>query len=282
MQNHMSNSYRLLKTIGLTMAVMLSLSLASCGGKSAENENIPTDTIAPPTPQVRPVGPAKRFSGVIVGNGVRARNSPNQSGEVVRPLNTGTKVRAIGASEKRDKITSGSNCDDFGFYWYNVEVGSSEPVWVFGKFVYSLDEMQPAVYDQQVTFNEKAYSIVRAIENSYGPNDESGLTGCDTRMVLFLQSSDGKLTPIQLGKASSISRLKKASESVGSGLLILTYESDAHSEELLSTAETQFQGLDATELRFNIASQTGKGTLSLTIVPKEEGFEVADAKEVWE
>lgn len=266
----------------IALALLLGFGTTGCGGGATDSATVTTDTVAPPKVQVKPIGPPSRFEGVIIGQGVRARSGPNSSAEVVHPLNTGTKVRSIGASEQRDKLTSGSICDDFGYYWYNLEVAEGQPVWVFGKFVYAIDDIAPKVYQTPVTFNDASYQWVRALENSYGPADQSGLTGCDTRMVLFLKDSRGSLLPVRLGNAAQIEKLKKASEAVGNGLLILTANGDGYSHELFSTAETQYQGKDAAELTFHIASQTGKGVLTLTIVPKDAEFEVAMAKETWE
>jgi hypothetical protein len=266
----------------LIAIAILGLSSLGCGGGNADQAQIPTDTVAPPKVQVKPIGPPSRFEGVIVGQGVRARSGPNSTAEVVRPLNTGTKVRSIGTSEQRDKLTSGSICDDLGYYWYNLEVSEGQPVWVFGKFVYAIDDLAPKVYQTPLTFDGATYRLVRALENSYGPNDQSGLTGCDVRMVHFLKDDRGTLIPIRLGKAAQLDRLKKASEAVGNGLLILTAQGDGQYHELASTAETQYQGKDAVELKYTIGAQTGKGTLTLTIVASNGEFEVADAKETWE
>jgi hypothetical protein len=143
------------------------------------------------------------YDAVIVGENVRMRSSSDINGKIISTLNTGVVVKILQQTNVRDIIKIGNDmCDDWGYYWYEVQTPSSQTGWVYGAFIYSIVN-EPA-YDTKPLINKaykingKSFYLSLAKINSYGIADENGLTGCDEPSIpFFYTKNESKMYPIQ-------------------------------------------------------------------------------------
>lgn len=149
-----------------------------------------------------------KFNAVIVGENVRMRSEANTKASITKAMNTGDVFSIIDKNEERVILPLNQNmCDDFGYYWYKINTADNKTGWVFGAFVYLLnqkDNVEPSIKKKEFIINKKQFYFNTATVESYGPADENGLTGCDENSLpFFYDNLQNKVFPIKMNFTDS-------------------------------------------------------------------------------
>lgn len=135
-----------------------------------------------------PKGPGA--DAIIVGSGVRSREQPNSSGTIIRSFAQGELVKVIDQNQERIMLGKGQGCEEFGYYWYKVQDSQGKESWIYGKYIFRFKQLRSdkgrVMGGQELTVNGKNYIFQVATDESIGPSDEEGLTGCDKFFIPFL------------------------------------------------------------------------------------------------
>lgn len=137
--------------------------------------------------------------GIIVGENVRLRSDSTINSQILKVFNTGEYIQIEEATTLRAKININNDiCDDYGYHWYKIISKTGEQGWVFGAFVYIIEQENNNL-NNDFEINEKYLQLKIAVSQTYGPADEYGLTGCDLYSIPFFKNEKNEeVYPIKL------------------------------------------------------------------------------------
>ena len=276
----------------------------SCSSTSG-NENTSSETANNSTESTEPMDPSPvsektgmqpepitlgEFNAVIVGSGVRSRDLPGTDGNVIRAFKFGELVKVIESTDERVALTSGTSCDEYGYYWHLVMDTDYKESWVFGKFVYyyglpdNLD-CESAYFDinrngeapkfsSEWNLNGTDYSFLSAMSLSYGPSDEDGLTGCDIIYLPFLhEAGNTSVKPFyfvdDIGEKSDLSW---KNDEFDVNALMLIAGSEGGSDEINTLNSVTWEGKDGLEIEVEFFYQDGSSEGKLIIIEEDDRF----------
>ena len=129
------------------------------------------------------------FDGFTVGNGIRLRESANTKSKKIAELPNGMLLNFL-EQTRRKSITTGTDCDEYGYPWIKVKTAGGTEGWIFGKFVYRFEggEDYKEVkkhHGKTFKFDEERYQFGIGFDFSYTPMDDEGLTGCENTAIPF-------------------------------------------------------------------------------------------------
>lgn len=75
---------------------------------------------------------------MVVGEGVRMRETPDTRAEVVEKLNTGVLLKIIRTGDKKVLMGNPERCNPDGHFWYEVMESGGKKGWIYGEFLYPL------------------------------------------------------------------------------------------------------------------------------------------------
>ncbi len=116
--------------------------------------------------------------GLIVGENVRVRKSPDVNSGIVRSLNTGDLVMMRGKTEKPERLIKSR---EFHYHWYSVEYAPGKTGWVYGQYLYAYNTVEKDAYETPINYNGKKYRLLifREQQISYEmPDSDSYAAPC--------------------------------------------------------------------------------------------------------
>jgi hypothetical protein len=130
---------------------------------------------------------------LVAGDKVRVRKTPTASAAVVTEVNAGLIVRVIEKTAVRDTFLPG---DSFGFYWYHCALSDGKKGWIYGKFLYQMNDdsfvTDKSLIGKEFIIERKKYIFGVAVEEANPVSDDEGLTGSEIHGLPFFISENGK------------------------------------------------------------------------------------------
>lgn len=129
---------------------------------------------------------------IVVANTLRGRDKPSTSGTPTNSYPMGTLLKGLDVTKERELLNLGSvsgACDDYGYFWYQVEDFDNNKAWGYGQFLFEI-KWEPDATPYSI--NGTTYYLGSAVAMSYGPSDSDGLTGCDDLELMFFYNKNSK------------------------------------------------------------------------------------------
>ncbi|MDX2246501.1 MAG: SH3 domain-containing protein [Bacteroidia bacterium] len=266
------------RNFGLLLAVVFLLS--SCATKNQPPANSASaDSLTTDSPDQSAPTSAPRFNALIAGNGVRARELPSLEDSVLRTFQAGEAVEVIQPNGSRISITTGDECDEYGYSWFEVKDANGKLSFVFGKFLFiTPSEGFGAPWYEPFEMAGQTWSAGIALDQSYGPSDEEGLTSCDKLfMPYFFRPGETTLYPVYYDpKALPDTDLEWGSSRFNSGILSMIHSSDGGTVQLDKVVPVL--GEKAADLYFTFTYQDGERKAAIRMGEKNGKFHVTAVK----
>ena len=147
-----------------------------------------------------------KYDGFIVGDNVRLRASADVKSDMVAELSNGLLLKILGKTDKEYILLKGSYCDEtYGSPWINVETIDGQKGWIFGKFVYKVENLKHETINEYqgkiFEFNNEKYRFGYAVDFSHPFMDNTGLSLCDDLGILFFhKTGEQQIRPIIVKK----------------------------------------------------------------------------------
>jgi hypothetical protein len=212
--------------------------------------------------------------GVIYGDRVNVRSSPDLQARVLAVAGTGQMVTVLEKTGKRMVIDAG---DYFGYFWYRIDAVQGKSGWVYGKYLYLL-ESRPGefvekgsawILDRRFTIRGREYRFGIAKEPAYPPLDENGITGTQVNAMPML-IADNQVYPFSMRLLKSMILYRQEFEPW------LRLRSDnGVGESVASVVFTMKGKVPSLDITVNFIKQTGHGKYRLSVVPDGSGFAVS-------
>ena len=220
---------------------------------------------------------------IIVTSGVRSRSGPTVKDKIIRSFDFGEIVALKDSTDGRSVVTSGDACDEYGFKWYQVEDENGTQSWVFGKFLYQIIPENDTYKPNHSIFqlNGEDWFFGTALELSFGPSGDEGLTGCDVKYIpFFYQKDKTKIVPILYDPTIVRSfLLEMHSGTFSESSLLLTHASEGGSIVIKDLYISNKENIDLImEMDLFYQDGTGEGTMSLK--KNDDGFQVVNFTKV--
>ncbi|MEZ4848598.1 MAG: SH3 domain-containing protein [Bacteroidia bacterium] len=205
---------------------------------------------------------------IIATGGVRSRSGPSVQDGIIRSFELGEIVTVTDSTKDRFAVTEGDECDGFGYRWYRVKDADQKESWVFGKFLYHIlapGERHYAI-GQSIQIGQKTWYFGAAVEESYGPSDSEGLTGCDMRFLpFFYEKNAGTVHPVYYDRTIVRSNdLERYEEHFGESVLLLNQMSEGGSVTINEISQDNVGSVDVNlQMELFYQEGTAEGTLSL-------------------
>lgn len=130
-------------------------------------------------------------NGFIIGENVNIRETGNVKGNLVKKVNGNQKVEIIQLSENRDGLGNTDRCEMYP--WVKVKWSSDSTGWVYGKYIYQINEtgnfIKPGVV---LNIKNEYYKFGYAVNYSYPSIDSEGLTDCIPEHFLVMYNANDK------------------------------------------------------------------------------------------
>ncbi len=191
------------------------------------------------------------YDAITIGNGLKLRNKPSADSEIIKRFDTGELIEILSKTDKREKLTKGNSCDDYGYYWYQVHDSKGNGGFLYGKFIYKIQKPKnnDNVYNKYYKFGNKQYKLNYAHDLSYGPSDSTGLTGCDMFYLPFFYNGGNKVRPIYYNKDQfPSSDLGWKSDLFDGELMFLVLDSEGGDDDIEEIKTIVREGSPALEL----------------------------------
>ncbi len=145
-----------------------------------------------------------QYDGFIVGDNVRLRAKADAKSDLITELSNGLLLNVLSRTDKEFVLINNNDndvCNEFGHPWVEVETIDGQIGWVFGKFVYKVENIE---YDKinefqgkTFEFDQEKYRFGYAIDFSHPAMDDDGLSGCDDLgMLFFYKEGERQIRPI--------------------------------------------------------------------------------------
>ena len=135
------------------------------------------------------------FDAVVVGSGVRSRQTPDTKGAVLRAFTQGELIKVIETSTERSNIDGKETCDKYGFPWCKVRDHEGKESWIYGKFVFKFQQMRSqngrVVGDQELSLLGQPHTLHLAADQAENGMPTGELNDCQ-RVYLPLLIENGK------------------------------------------------------------------------------------------
>lgn len=214
-----------------------------------------------------------KFNAIIVGENVRMRSEANTKASITKAMSTGDVFSIIDKNEERVILPLNINmCDNFGYYWYKVNSSDDKTGWIYGAFVYLLNQkgnVEPSIKKKEFTISKKQFYFNTATVESYGIADENGLTGCDENSLpFFYDNAQNKIYPLQFDYTNSKNTNANLNYTKDKSWLIL-YNGEGGSDFVSNIQQIE----NALELTINRSFQDGGATAVLLLTFNGSFFE---------
>lgn len=198
-----------------------------------------------------------KYNGFSVGDNVRLRAEADVKSEMIAELPNGLLLKIIKRTEKEFVLfKNNDSCDEYGHPWVEVETIDGQKGWIFGKFVYKIENLKHEKINEFqgriFQFNGEDYRFGYGVDFSHPAMDDVGLSGCeDLGILFFYKEGEQQIRPIMVkpNKLSSWRKLKENSK----GFWHFVHGSDGYIEHLYEVKALK----DKINFRYHSSEQDG-------------------------
>lgn len=222
--------------------------------KEGEVELVKTEDVKIPPKENKEeekVSDYTKFDAVTVGNGTKLYSDASFESNVVRKCKTGELLKILSQTDKREKDNTGTQCGEYGYFWYKIKDSNSAEAWVYGKNLFKIyQNTSNDVYNKDYRVEDNFYKFGYASDLSYGPTDDYGLTGCAVFYLPFFYNEGGKtIMPVHYEKDKFESeRMDWSSSLFDEGILFFILKSEGGHDSIDEVNPTIYDGIPSFEL----------------------------------